>query len=238
MRRFTFFGWITLLILILAACAAPTSTPTIAPTLPVQQTVENANTSSAPTGQTLFLIDTEKSQASYTVQEQFFEKALPKLGINPGQKTVVGITKQVEGEIRVNLQDLTRPPTGTVIRVNLTDLKTDQSRRDKWIQENGPTFLQYPIATFEATQIRNAPPAYQFGDEVTFQLEGDLTIRNVTKPAVFDVKAKIENGVLIGSASTQIKMSDFGIEPPNFANTLTVGDDVLIRVDIVARQAP
>ncbi len=236
MRLLTFLGWIIPLTLILVACATPAQTP-VPTTIPTQPAAQ-ATQASGSAGQTVFVVDTDQSQASYTVQEQFFEKALPKLGIKPGQKTVVGVTKQVEGEIRVNLQDLTQPPTGTVIRVNLTDLKTDQSRRDKWIQENGPSFLKYPVATFEATRIRNALSSYQPGDEVTFQLEGNLTIRDVTKPVVFDVKAKMADGVLTGTASTQIKMSEFGIEPPNFANTLTVGDDVIINVDLVAKQIP
>ncbi len=236
MRLLTVLGWIIPLTMILTACATPAQTP-VPTTIPTQPAAQATQASGSP-GQTVFVVDTNQSQASYTVREQFFEKALPKLGIKPGQKTVVGVTKQVEGEIRVNLQDLTQPPTGTVIRVNLTDLKTDQSRRDKWIQENGPSFLKYPVATFEATRIRNAPSAYQPGDEITFQLEGNLTIRNVTKPAVFDVKAKIADGVLTGTASTQIKMSEFGIEPPNFANTLSVGDDVIINVDLVAKRVP
>ena len=215
---------------ILAACASTSpATPTPTP---------SASVSSAPAapGQTVFIVDTSQSEASYTVHEQFFERALSKLGIKPGKTIVTGTTRLVEGEIHVNLDDLSQPPMGTIIKVNLTGLKTDQSRRDKWIQEKGPNFLKYPIATFVAKAIRNAPAAYQEGQEMTFQLEGDLTIRDITRPVTFDVAAKIEKGVLTGTARTQIKMTDFGIDPPNFAQTLSVGNDVIITVHIVARQ--
>ncbi len=222
------------LLLLLAACGAPAQTS--APVQPAATQAPAATAAPAAEGVAVFVIDPGQSQASYTVHEQFLEKALSKLGIQPGKVTVTGVTRQVDGEIRVNPDDLTQPPTGTIIKVNLTGLKTDQSRRDKWIQEKGPTFLKYPEATFEAGEIRNAPTSYQEGEEITFQLVGDLTIRDITRPAVFDVTAKIENGALTGKATTQIKMSDFGIDPPDFANTLTVGDDVTIEVEIVATQ--
>ncbi len=225
--------FLPLFVLWLAACGgAASQTQPAATSAPATQ----AASAPAASGQTVFIIDPGPSRASYTVNEQFFEKALPKLGIKPGKKIVTGVTEQVEGEIHINLDDLTQPPTGTVIRVDLTGLKTDQSRRDKWIQEKGPTFLKYPTATFVAKEIRNAPASYQEGQEVSFQLAGDLTIRDITHPAVFDVKAKLENDTLTGEATTQIKMSDFGIEPPSFAQTLTVGDDVIIKAEIVAKK--
>jgi polyisoprenoid-binding protein YceI len=62
-----------------------------------------------------------------------------------------------------------------------------------------------------------------------------LTVRDVTRPATFDVNARLAGDTLSGTATTQIKMSDFGIEPPNFANTLTVADEFRIEVQFVAK---
>ncbi|HEY80344.1 MAG TPA: YceI family protein [Anaerolineae bacterium] len=223
--------FLPLLIALLAACgspapqAEPTLAPTQAPTLPP-----------ATEGQRTFVVDSDQSQAAYAVEERFLEKALPKLGIQPGVVTTVGVSKQVEGEIRVNPDDLAQTPVDAVIRVDLSALTSDQPRRDKWIKENGPSFLTYPIAEFRATAIRNVPASYTEGQEIAFQLAGDLTIRDITHPVVFDVRAKLANGVLTGQATAQIKMSDYGIEPLNFANTLTVADEVTLTVDLVARQ--
>ena len=222
-----------ILALSLTACGAP---PQPAPP-PVEEAAEpSAPMESVPPaeGQMIFVIDPDKSQASYAVEERFLEKALPKLGIKPGLVTTVGVTKLVEGEIRVNPNDLSQPPGGTVIRVDLRGLTSDQPKRDKWIKENGPNFNKYPYAIFKAKEIRNAPESYTEGKEINFQLIGDLTIREITKPAVFDVTAKMENDVLTGTATTQIKMSDFGIEPLVFAKTLTVADEVTVTVELVA----
>jgi len=67
-------------------------------------------------------------------------------------------------------------------------------------------------------------------------LIGDLTVREQTKPATFDVKAKLAGDTLTGVATTRLKMSDFGIDPPNFANTLTVADEFGIEVQFTAKE--
>ena len=58
----------------------------------------------------------------------------------------------------------------------------------------------------------------------------------MTKPATFDITAKLENGTVMGTALAALKLTDFGITPPDFANTLTVADDFQIKVDFTARQ--
>ena len=119
--------------------------------------------------------------------------------------------------------------------VQLNTLVSDQDRRDQWIRDNGPSFNQFPEATFVAKAIEGAPASYDNGQEVGFKLSGDLTVRDVTKPVTFDVNAKLAGDTLSGTATTRVKLSDFGIEPPNFANTLTVEDEFTIQVDFVAK---
>ena len=64
---------------------------------------------------------------------------------------------------------------------------------------------------------------------------GDLTIRDITKSVTFDVTASLEGDTITGMASAPLLMSDFGIDPPNFANTLTVKDAFMVNVEFVAR---
>ena len=118
----------------------------------------------------------------------------------------------------------------------MNTLATDQDRRDDWIRENGPRFNDFPLATFTATAIEGAPAAYNDGDEVSFKMAGDLTVREVTQPATFDVTARLAGDTLTGVATTRLLMSTFGIEPPNFANTLTVADEFGIEVQFTAKE--
>ncbi len=190
----------------------------------------------APGGMRTFVIQPEASSASYLVDEEFLEDALGKLGIVAGDVDVVGTTPGVTGQIEINLADLAAPLGETVINADLGGLTTDQSSRDRWLQENGggPQFAADPLATFVATGLSGVPAAYTEGEEVTFQINGELTVRGATIPLVFEATAVINGDTLTGTAEQRLRMSDLGITPPNFARTLSVADEFGIRVQITA----
>ena len=75
------------------------------------------------------------------------------------------------------------------------------------------------------------------GQEVSFKLVGNLTIREITKPVTFDVTGKLVGDTVTGTAVTQILMKDFGFDPPSIAGMLTVKDGVTIRVNFTAKEA-
>jgi polyisoprenoid-binding protein YceI len=185
------------------------------------------------TGTRTFTVVPEASQAAYVVDEEFLAQALDKLGIAAGATVVVGSTNDVAGSLTINLDD--KSIGENQFTVNMTTLSTDQNRRDNWIRENGPRFNSFPEASFVATSVENAPESYVEGQEATFQLVGDLTVRDVTVPATFDVTATINGDTLTGIAESNLRMSDFGIDPPNFAQTLTVADPFKVRMELTAQ---
>lgn len=232
-----------LLLLLSAACGgaeapAPTATP-VPPTAttPAEQPAEPSAepTPAAAAGVTTFVIVPAESRASYMVTEEFFEGALEKLGISAGLADVVGSTQQIGGQIQIDLGDLSAPPGENRFTVQLNTLATTRSARDRWIRENGPEFNRYPQAEFVASTLAGLPAAVASGDTVTFQMIGELTIREVTQPATFDVTATLDGDTLTGNATTSFLMSDFGIDPPSFVNTLTVADPVTVEVAFTAR---
>jgi polyisoprenoid-binding protein YceI len=183
-----------------------------------------------------YVIVPEQSSASYGVNEEFFGLAMPKYGVAAGHSDTVGKTSNIEGQFELNWDDLSAPLGNNTFTVDLTTLKSNQNLRDNWIRENGPTFNQHPTATFVADTLTDAPTTYTPGEEVNFKMVGQLTIREITKPATFDVTAKLENGTITGTATTALKMTDFGITPPDFANTLTVQDDFVVNVEFTAQE--
>ena len=189
----------------------------------------------AVSGLRTFVIVPQESTASYLVDEEFLGGALDKLGIAAGAADVVGSTQQIEGQLQLNLDDLSAALGDNRFTVQMTTLSTGEDRRDSWIRENGPRFNDYPEASFVATAIDGAPATYTEGESVNFRLIGDLTVRDVTQQVTFDVNASLAGDTLTGTAVAQLKMSNFGIEPPNFANTLTVADDFGIEVQFVAK---
>lgn len=78
------------------------------------------------------------------------------------------------------------------------------------------------------------PADASMGEEVGFQVRGDLTIREITQPVTWDMTAAIDGDTLSGTATTLIYMRDFGFEPPDIAGMLRVSDGVTVTVVFVA----
>lgn len=210
--------------------AAPA--PTEAPAEEADEEAAADDDAATEAGAQTFVIDPTRSTASYLVDEEFLAGALDKLGIAAGQYDIVGSTDQIEGSLQVDVANTS--VNGGEFRVNVSALSTDQNRRDRWVREEGAGFDTYPTAVFVVTGVENAPEAYTEGEEVSFQLLGDMTIRDVTQPLTFDVTATLADGVLSGRAFAETLMTDFGIEPPNFANTLRAANEFAIEVNFVA----
>jgi polyisoprenoid-binding protein YceI len=225
--------WLIFLALIgalLAGCtgaATPAPAPTAAPA---------ATAASAPAGFRTFTIAPAESKASYIVDEEFFADALTKYNIAAGKVQTVGSTQEIAGQLQLNLDDPASSLGDNRFTVQINTLTSDQALRDGWIRRNGPRLNDYPTAKFVATGIEGAPASYSEGEEVQFQLVGNLTMRDITQPATFDVTATLQGDTITGKATTRALLSAFGIDPPNFANTLVVGDEFSIEVEITARE--
>ena len=218
---------------LLVACgggAEATAVPTTAPESAAESVSE-----AAPAGVRTFVVVPEESQASYIVDEEFLSEALSKLGIEAGKKVVVGTTPGVSGEIQLNLEGA-EPVESAQLSVDMAGLKTDQDRRDNWLKDNAIETSRFPAATFTATSVTGFPESINEGEEISFQLNGDLTVRDVTKSVTFEVTAVLQGDTLVGTAVLPLKISDFGIAPPDFANTLTVADNFRIEVVLTARE--
>ncbi|HXF63076.1 MAG TPA: YceI family protein [Caldilineaceae bacterium] len=197
---------------------------------------ESSEGESALSGLRTFVIVPEESRASYIVDEEFFGGALAKYGIPSGIQDTIGSTQAIEGQFELNFDDLASALGENRFTVDLSTLSSDQRLRDNWIRENGPTFNQYPEAIFVAERLENAPTEYTEGEEVSFQLIGPLTIRDETVETTWEVTATLQGDTITGVAVANLKMTDFGITPPDFANTLTVADDFQARVEFTARE--
>ena len=225
--------------LLLTACGGSAAPEQAAAPAEVSEPAEPAESDAAAEavgGMETYVIIPAESRASYLVDEEFFEGALSKLGIEAGKKDVVGSTHAVEGQIDLNLADLTAVLGDNSFSVDLSTLESDQNRRDNWIRDNGPTFNRFPQATFTATSISGLPDSYTAGETLQFQVSGDLTVVNTTVPVTFDATATVEGDILSGVLTTRRLISEFGIDPPDFANTLTVADEFGIQVEFTAKK--
>lgn len=182
----------------------------------------------------VFRIEAGASNAAYVVDEELFADASRKYGLEVGKTVVVGETQDVMGLMQIDLAQ--RSVGGNRFVVFLPTLRTDQKLRDAWIRENALESDRFPLAIFVAERLLEAPDTYREGDEVSFQLEGELEIRGTSLHAVWDVTASLTGSTIRGSMQTQLQMTTLGFDPPNFANTLTVQDEFTVRINFVAHE--
>jgi polyisoprenoid-binding protein YceI len=202
---------------------APTSNPS--PQVPVTGVTPTAAAGSANTVD--FKLVPGESQVSYTVQETFFNQ-------NNKINTAIGVTKQVSGDIYGNKVDPSQSKIGT-ITVDISQFTSDRAMRDNFIRRNFLESAKYPLATFVTTSVAGMPESVTEGQSYSFKVTGNLTAHNVTKPVTFDVTASLNGTTVTGTATTTIKMSDFGVGPITLAGMLQTQDDVKLSMQFVAR---
>lgn len=183
----------------------------------------------------LFVIVPDESEAIYTVDEEFLSGAVQQLGQALGLTDTVGRSSDIEGELVLDLT-AANPLVSGQFTVDLRTLTSDDSRRDNRIRNEWLESNRYPLAEFRATAVENFPANYIEGQTATFQLVGDMTIRQITQSVVFEVTAILNNGVITGEATADMRMTDFGFNPPNMANLFTVADEFSIEITFTARE--
>ena len=246
------FVSLAVLLALLTACGAAVTTPSpteIVPTeiIPtevvptevpatevVQAATEVAPTEVAPTEVAVevappivYTIVPSESEASYAVGEVFFNE-------NNRYFVAVGISQQIEGQVTLDWGDPQQSSFGP-ISVDISALQSDNGQRDNAIRNRWLQSAAFPLATFTPTAIEGLPSNYNAGEELTLTITGDLSIREATRSVTFTVIGRADENEMVGEATTQILMTDFGFDPPNIFGVLQAENEVEIRFAFVAR---
>jgi len=213
--------------------AAPTTAPTELPAAPTDQpAAAPTEASSAPTqpaandtlSARVYRIDAAQSEVRYEVGETLFR--------NNRFQTAIGRTKGVAGDVLVDFAQPSNSQIGEIV-IDVSQFTSDESRRDNFIRREGLQSSQYPYAHFVARSIEGLPDQVAPGEDVTFTVDGDLTVKETTLPVTWIVTLRVEDDRLVGSAATEILMSDFGVGPIQVASLVTE-DLVKLYFDFVA----
>jgi polyisoprenoid-binding protein YceI len=218
----------------LTACGGPEATRREIPKASGSDTSDRATAALHP-GVRTFVIVPAESKASYVADEELFALAFTKFGLPAGWAKVVGSTQAIEGRFQIDMEQPAASLGTNEFAVRMNTFSTGRDMRDNWIRENGPRFNNYPVATFRATAIEGAAGSGRPGEELSFNLRGTLTIREIARPATFAVRARLAGDTLDGDATTRLLMSSFGIETITFHDTLTVADEIGLDVHFRAR---
>jgi polyisoprenoid-binding protein YceI len=227
--------WLCLPMLILAGCAgvpeatevAPSPTATVGSTPSPQATPEPTPTIAAA-GPGTFIILPAESAARFFIRER--------LGNSPHR--VVGESRKVSGTIDVNPANAAQANIGPV-RVDAGSFVTDDELRDSTLRALILQADQYPDIVFTPTSSTGLPEAAGVGDELAFEVTGDLTIREVTRPVTFAVTLEVLSADrLQGRAEATILRSDFGLTIPAVPGVAEVGAEVRLRFTFIAERLP
>lgn len=175
-------------------------------------------------GLKVFVIDQAESTAQFTIYEELLGQP----------KYVVGTTDQVAGEIEVDFGDLNSAQVGA-IQVNARTLVTDNDRRNQAIRNRILNTDSFELITFTPREITGLTGSASPGHTFEFQISGDLTIRDITQPVVFDVTVEVvSENQLLGSATATIQRGDYELVIPNVPSVANVGEDVTLEIHFVA----
>ncbi|MDW8131564.1 MAG: YceI family protein [Bryobacterales bacterium] len=151
--------------------------------------------------------------------------------------TVRGQFGKLTGKVR---WDPAKPSEARVeAQVEVGSIDTREPKRDAHLRS--PDFFdaeKFPTMTFRSTSVTPVGPG-------RYRLSGDLTIRGITRPVVFEVEGpgqpvrgmggELRTGA---TATAKINRKDFGITWNRVLDTggVAIGEDVAITVDVALVQ--
>lgn len=139
---------------------------------------------------------------------------------------------KINGAITVDRDNLEK--SSVEATVEIASISTHDEKRDNHIR-SADFFdaAKFPTATFKSKSWKKT-------GESTFEITGDLTIKDVTKEVVFHATLNgFAPGMAPGStisgweATTVIKKSDFGVAGPAMLSKV-LGDEVTLNISIEA----
>jgi polyisoprenoid-binding protein YceI len=185
------------------------------------QTRTAAAASSKASASTTYNVAPIGNEARYRVFEEL---------ASIGHNEVIGKTRDVKGKLVVDANGAVIKDSSKII-VNAQALQTDSKRRDEKLKTQTLETDKFPQVTLVPVSFEGFNGDIPAGQEKTFTMMGDLTIRNVTKPTKWDVVARRQGNDIVGTAKTIFTLQDFSIEKPRAIMVLTVADTVRLEYD-------
>ncbi|MDP9180615.1 MAG: YceI family protein [Chloroflexota bacterium] len=199
---------------------------TLAPTIAAGTTAATA-TAASSNGEALKILS-DQSEADYYVGETLASLGVP--------STANGKTKAISGTFYLTGDGTALDTTQTSqFTVDVTTLKSDQSRRDARAQ-NALETSRFPTATFTAESATGYDPSIPANQQQTLQLTGTLEIHGVQKEVTWELKITRQANVISALATLDFKFSDFGVTPPSLGGFVSVQDHGTLQAQIIAQQ--
>jgi polyisoprenoid-binding protein YceI len=189
------------------------------------------STAAAPTGD---LAGTwtvaEGSVAGYRVRE--------KLAQLPAPSDAVGRTGAITGQVTIADRGGAYQAGSASFTVDVSQVRSDQDKRDNKIRSLGLETGKYPQATFAAAGPIAIPADAVKGEAVRVQADGDLTLHGVTKRVTIPLDVQRDGAQVKVVGSYQFGWSDFGMTAPSLPPFVSVTGNPTLEFELhLAKQA-
>jgi len=206
------------------ASAAATTEPPAEPDPTAPATTEAPATGASDSVDGTWNVDTSlESFVGYRVQEEL---------ANLGAKTAVGRTAALESSLEIEGATI----TAVAIQADMTQLQSDDSRRDGQMERQSLETDTFPTATFVLTQPIDLGAVPAIGEPVAVTAVGDLTIHGVTNSVEIPIEAQRSEDLLTVVGSVEVVFADYGIDPPSSFVVLSVDDQGVMEFQLFYRQ--
>lgn len=145
-----------------------------------------------------------------------------------GDKTVVGRTPGVEGQIVVDGTIV----TGGQFVVDMTGLITDSGARTGALRSQAIETSAFPTATFELTSPLDFGAIPDGGEQVTVDAAGNLTVHGVTQAVEIPLTAELQNGVIVVFGQLELALADYDIDTPSAPVVVSVEDTAVLELQL------
>jgi polyisoprenoid-binding protein YceI len=169
--------------------------------------------------------DDGKSFVGYRVREQLTFLGSPNEAV--GRSNAVTGTMEVAGDTVEQVR----------IEADLTQLTSDEGRRDNAIRQRGLESERYPTATLELAEPLQLAAAPVQGEEVRGEGKGRLTVHGVTREVDLDLQGLWSGSTIQVAGQLPVKMTDYQIEPPRFGPVVSIEDSLAVDFKLVFQRA-
>ncbi|MDH4350768.1 MAG: YceI family protein, partial [Gemmatimonadota bacterium] len=171
----------------------------------------------ADTGKVVRLVlAPEGNEARYLVREQLANLDFP--------NDAIGATSAITGQLVLDADGAVVPAESKFV-IDVTTLKSDKERRDGYLQRRTLETAQYPTVTLVPTALRGMPTSLPEAGAFSFEMDADVTIKDVTRSVRWQVSAVAENGGFSGKASTSFPFEAFQLTQPKVSVVLSVENE-------------
>ena len=154
------------------------------------------------------------SIAGYRVRE--------KLAALPAPSDAVGRTGAITGQFTLTQDSGAYKVSKAEFTVDVSQLKSDESKRDNSIRTIGLETDKFPQATYALTGPINIPADAADGKAVTVQSEGDLMLHGMNKKVSIPLQVQRDGAQIKIVGNYEFAWADFGMTAPSVPSFVSV----------------